>query len=407
MQPPVLQWYYAIGGQRFGPLTLEGMLQALQQGHWQLDYALVWREGMPNWQAPRQTPELMQAIQQSTSASDPYQHQTAAAHPPPNMSPAYGSTYGTAYGAAYGTMPTQGIQPQALPPLKRLGQAKPVEAVNPKTLLVCSVGAGLLWLFGIILALIGEAENADIVAVFGGILCFAGTVMLVAGSIYSKMILQRMWQLIQPYTNKATPGQAIGYLFIPFYNFYWIFIALGSWSNETNRILPHFIKESQGLTALRPQAGTYISYAIFWLITNCLLTFAALATSVGSKAAVVWLVLALLILPVLVILSTIAHTQGAKLINWAVEHHGGKLESDESLQAAITMQDNPSAAAAAGASPGTSVGTTSSRDTNTSSPTIVEPQHHASGYQVPGESEAKADMAIDPADPKSSPYAPR
>ncbi len=43
--------------------------------------------------------------------------------------------------------------------------------------------------------------------------------------VFSMMRLYRYWRVMQPYTTRTTPGKAVGFLFIPFYNIYWMFVA--------------------------------------------------------------------------------------------------------------------------------------------------------------------------------------
>lgn len=50
-------WYYTMGGQQQGPVPLEHLKQWLASGQIQ-PAELVWREGMPNWIAAQQVPEL-------------------------------------------------------------------------------------------------------------------------------------------------------------------------------------------------------------------------------------------------------------------------------------------------------------------------------------------------------------
>jgi hypothetical protein len=50
-------WYYTMGGQQQGPVPLDHLKHWLTGGQLQ-PTELVWREGMPNWIAASQVPEL-------------------------------------------------------------------------------------------------------------------------------------------------------------------------------------------------------------------------------------------------------------------------------------------------------------------------------------------------------------
>ena len=60
-------WYYTNGGQQQGPVPLEHLKSWLTSGQLQAS-ELVWREGMPNWIAASQVPEL-QGLAPATSGA--------------------------------------------------------------------------------------------------------------------------------------------------------------------------------------------------------------------------------------------------------------------------------------------------------------------------------------------------
>lgn len=47
----------------------------------------------------------------------------------------------------------------------------------------------------------------------------------IAASVYWHVLLYKMWDQAQAITDRSTPGRAVGFLFIPFFNFYWQFVA--------------------------------------------------------------------------------------------------------------------------------------------------------------------------------------
>jgi hypothetical protein len=57
------------------------------------------------------------------------------------------------------------------------------------------------------------------------------------GFIIYLVFIGKMWSALQrgPIVPRATPGQAVGLLFVPFYNLYWIFQALHGWTQDYNR----------------------------------------------------------------------------------------------------------------------------------------------------------------------------
>ena len=69
------------------------------------------------------------------------------------------------------------------------------------------VSSAVLGMLGIIVAIVA--------ALFGLIALISGL-----------CILHRLWSLIPADKAKTTPGKAIGFLFIPLFNFFWSFIAI-------------------------------------------------------------------------------------------------------------------------------------------------------------------------------------
>lgn len=54
---------------------------------------------------------------------------------------------------------------------------------------------------------------------------FIGLAGIIAAVVFQCLILHKLWSMIPPEKAQTTPGKAVGFLFIPFFNFYWIFVA--------------------------------------------------------------------------------------------------------------------------------------------------------------------------------------
>jgi len=74
------------------------------------------------------------------------------------------------------------------------------------------------------------------------VLLLVGSMPFMVGFILCLVRMHRAWQVVQPATglgrglNIPTPGQAIGFLFIPFYNFYWFFVAYAGLMKAANAL---------------------------------------------------------------------------------------------------------------------------------------------------------------------------
>lgn len=78
---------------------------------------------------------------------------------------------------------------------------------------------------GVGAAMAQRGDGTPIVAMIGGLLLVIGLAALVAGMVFGMILLYRAWAIIQPHGARTTPGKAVGFLFIPFFNFYWMFVA--------------------------------------------------------------------------------------------------------------------------------------------------------------------------------------
>lgn len=67
---------------------------------------------------------------------------------------------------------------------------------------------------------------------------------LVAASVFDCIILYRHWILLQGHGARTTPGKAVGFGFIPFYCFYWWFVAYAGLAEDNNRYMES--KSTQG-----------------------------------------------------------------------------------------------------------------------------------------------------------------
>ena len=81
-----------------------------------------------------------------------------------------------------------------------------------------------------------------------------GCLLCIAGVVFFAMLLFQLWKLIPPDIARTTPAMAVGLVFIPFFNFYWIFVAYKGLGEDMNKLLlrrgiPYRINESLGLTA--------------------------------------------------------------------------------------------------------------------------------------------------------------
>jgi hypothetical protein len=160
---------------------------------------------------------------------------------------------------------------------------------------------GRLWVYlcllysGHLLAVIGLAfllDGADQIIVF--VVTTIGLNLLVAAMVYLMILLYRVWRHVicessasglQP--SIASPGKAVGFLFIPLFNLYWVFVAIGRLPEDLNT-----------LAAARQVSGTVnplLGYA-----TAVLLVVSAIPV-IPFVSLIAPLVVSLVLMPIFVI----------------------------------------------------------------------------------------------------------
>jgi len=118
------------------------------------------------------------------------------------------------------------------------------------------VNAGVM-VFPILVFLLGGllSELLKLTGVSIGFLTLLGAAFLtwfvtrVIAWIYWWLLLYRIWALIPPKEAATTPGKAVGFQFIPFFNIYWNFIAYGE--------LGKYLTARTGYTAPQTWATLY------------------------------------------------------------------------------------------------------------------------------------------------------
>jgi len=106
--------------------------------------------------------------------------------------------------------------------------------VSKNFYLISWIGAGILLLFLYLtgwIAGIHRGWEAWLGATYLGII--PGIYLSIVGLVF----LYKAWASIQDGQTPVSPGKAVGFLFIPFYNFYWIFRAVWGLAREFNKYL--------------------------------------------------------------------------------------------------------------------------------------------------------------------------
>ncbi|MGJ8655644.1 MAG: DUF4339 domain-containing protein [Akkermansiaceae bacterium] len=94
----------------------------------------------------------------------------------------------------------------------------------------------MLFTGGLLLILLGFLLGAKIEGFLGLGLMVAGFACIFFSGILTYIYLYKAWKCLQPGGATISPGAAIGFLFIPIFNIYWLFKAIGGLPKQWNLI---------------------------------------------------------------------------------------------------------------------------------------------------------------------------
>ncbi len=104
----------------------------------------------------------------------------------------------------------------------------------------------------------------DLGEVFMGVgllLVVLSALLLAAYPLLSLMILYRAWASIQDRHVRTTPERAVGFLFIPVFNLYWLFVAWKGFAEDYNA----YVSRHATLAPLLPQ-GLFSAFCVLQLL---------------------------------------------------------------------------------------------------------------------------------------------
>jgi hypothetical protein len=239
------QWFIHSNGEQMGPYTGEQLVQYAQQGSVTAE-TLVWAEGMPEWAPASQVPGLFPAAPAAAAAVVAAKPATGAGwNPHAGRLAAAGGGSGALGGSAY-KPGASSLTPQAaiggeypIIPVKKssfglwLGTLIGGIAIAPFTVPII-IGLAMVVSSGMFSIGISIALNIIILGIISiafGAFCYG---------VLFYFYVYRAWFCLQAGGPQTTPGKAVGFLFIPFFNIYWIFIGINGLAKDWNRIVSSY-----------------------------------------------------------------------------------------------------------------------------------------------------------------------
>ena len=89
-----------------------------------------------------------------------------------------------------------------------------------------------------------------------------GIALMVYAFVVYCMFIHKSWASIQDGHARAGPCKALGFLFIPFFNFYWIFEAFWGFAKDYNSYVARLGIQA----ALKLPEGLFLAYCILLLV---------------------------------------------------------------------------------------------------------------------------------------------
>jgi len=244
------QWYYTQNNQQNGPVPYTQLQQIAANGQIAPQRDKVWCEGLANWIQAGQVEGL---FPQATPAPPPPPPQAALQAPPM-------------------------ASPYAPPMAQSAATIQPGSVKRASFGLLMSMGGVyiLSFILGMTLIIIGDSENEDALMVIGGIFAAIGMIAVIALAIMTCMYVYRMWKMIQDGHARTTPGKAVGFMFIPLFSLYWIFVVYHGWSQDYNAFIVRHGRQG----APEVKEGLFLAMPILALCS--IVPFVGILAALGS-----------------------------------------------------------------------------------------------------------------------------
>ena len=145
---------------------------------------------------------------------------------------------------------------------------RPVKRINVgariATLFLCIIAGGAM--FGI------AASNSRLTE-----LLFVAWVPMLLGSILALVYFYKAWAALQDGHARTTPGKAIGFMFIPIFSIYWMFVVIGAWGTEYNKFA-----QRNGVQGFRASEGLFMAHCVLSFFGLAIFTIIPVLSQMGK-----------------------------------------------------------------------------------------------------------------------------
>ncbi|MEZ6244007.1 MAG: hypothetical protein R3B57_13305 [Phycisphaerales bacterium] len=107
--------------------------------------------------------------------------------------------------------------------------------INKNMFILAIFGSlALQWILAIVSIAMSLSGNQNLAMGALGLSCFAFLLLFLAIAFIA-ILVYKLWETIQDGNVRTTPGKACGFLFIPLFQLYWIFVAWWGWAVDFNK----------------------------------------------------------------------------------------------------------------------------------------------------------------------------
>lgn len=218
-------YFYAVGGQRKGPFKFDELKKLAVSGELSRTDK-IWHKGMPAWESAGHHDELFADL-------------------PPDLDE-----------------PPEVDEPPPLDDEDEIDWASAVQHRHKarfmaRERLIVTVTMPM----AVLLVGLGEVVSPSLesLMLFRGL----GLILYAGGYVQFLIVHYHSWAMLPPKVATTTPGKAVGFLFIPVFHFYWVFVSFYNLASDANRTLEALKVKNQ---RVNPGIGTGL--AISWILMS-------------------------------------------------------------------------------------------------------------------------------------------
>jgi hypothetical protein len=135
------------------------------------------------------------------------------------------------------------------------------KGINLAAIFIPIIGGAAALFGGTKLIILFDDSEGFSLLIAGILLLLISVAAIIIGSIFFYIMIYRAWLAIQDMKKgkpRTTPGAAVGYLFIPFFNIYWFFVAIYGLALDYNKYI-----EQHRYNLPKMTAGLYLTCLIY------------------------------------------------------------------------------------------------------------------------------------------------